>query len=474
MTASLAPSVASAPGSQTAEGEPLGLRPDALGLAESTIMGVAGSGPAYSVAASTVGLIGVVGVFGPACLLYAALIMFGVVFAFARLNKGDVNSGASYAWVGKIFSPALGFLAGWSSLISSVVFMVSGTLPAAAVTLKLIAPGLSSSQVAVTSVAALWLVAIGAVVAKGVKLTSYTQIALTLVEAGVLTLFIILAIVRFSSAPAHPITLAWLSGAGSTPSALAGGAMIALFALSGWDVTANLNEETRDGARLVGAGSILALALVAFLLAGFYGVALLVFTDAQIAHAGLNIVPAIADRLLPRPWSSIGALAVMLSTIGTLETSMLQFTRTMFSMARDGAVHPRYARLHRTYRTPLEATLLIVGLGLVLLFLSSWLPGVKTVIDDSINAVALQIAFYYGLAGFACAYAYRRAAMRSFGEFILLLAWPLLGAALCVLLAASSLGGFDLTTNIVGLGGIAVGVVPYLWSRRRARPPQVA
>jgi amino acid transporter len=412
-----------------------------------------------------------VGILAPACLLYCALIMFGVVFAFARLNRRDVNSGASYAWVSKIFSPALGFLAGWSSLISSVVFMVSGTLPAAAVTLRLIAPGLASNQIAVTSAAAIWLIAIGAVVAKGVKLTSYTQIALTLVETSVLLLFIVLAIVRFSSAPAHALSFAWLTGAGFTPSVFAGGAMIALFALSGWDVTANLNEETRDGARLVGSGSILALALVGFLLAGFYAVALLVLTDAQIATAGLNIVPAVADRLLPRPWSSIGALAVMLSTIGTLETSVLQFTRTMFSMGRDGALHQRYARLHQTYRTPLLATLLIVGLGLLLLFLSCWLPSIKVVIDDSINAVALQIAFYYGLAGFACAWAFRHAALQSFGGFVFLLAWPLIGAWFCVFLAALSLGAFDMTTNIVGLGGIAIGLIPYLWYRRKRETP---
>jgi amino acid transporter len=86
-----------------------GLRTDALGLVESVIMGVAGSGPAYSVAASTATLIAAVGVLAPASLLYCSLIMFGVVFAFRHLNRLDVNAGASYAWVAKVFGPALGF-----------------------------------------------------------------------------------------------------------------------------------------------------------------------------------------------------------------------------------------------------------------------------------------------------------------------------------------------------------------------------
>jgi amino acid transporter len=123
-----------------------GLRADALGLVESVIMGVAGSGPAYSVAVSTATLIAAVGVLAPASLLYCSLIMFGVVFAFRHLNRLDVNAGASYAWVTKVFGPALGFFAGWSVIIGSILFMVSGTLPAATATLKLFVPSLVDNQ----------------------------------------------------------------------------------------------------------------------------------------------------------------------------------------------------------------------------------------------------------------------------------------------------------------------------------------
>src|SRR5580704_5998664 len=133
-----------------APGAATGLRADALGFAESVVMGIAGAGPAYSVAASTATLVGAVGVYAPASLLYCGLIMFGIVFAFRHLNHVAVNSGASYAWVTKVFSPTLGFFAGWTVLVSSVVFMVSGTLPAASATLKLLAPDLVDNQGAVT------------------------------------------------------------------------------------------------------------------------------------------------------------------------------------------------------------------------------------------------------------------------------------------------------------------------------------
>jgi amino acid transporter len=445
-----------------------GLRADALGFVESVIMGIAGSGPAYSVAASTATLVGAVGVLAPASLLYCGLIMFGIVFAFRHLNKVVVNAGASYAWVAVIFSPAVGFFAGWALIISSAVFMVSGTLPAAAATLRLCAPGFADSQGAVTLVAAFWLVAIGAVVAKGIKLSSYLQIAFTLVEVGVLALFFGLAATGFSAPPAHPLAAAWFTGAGFTPALFASGAATALFALSGWDVTANLNEETRDGAHIAGAGSVVAVAIVAVLLIGFNALVLRLMSDAEISRAGVDIVSVVARKLMPHPWDYLAVVAVMLSTIGTLETSILQFTRTVFAMSRDNALHPRYGRLHPNYRTPWVATLLISGIGLVLLFGSSYLHGIKTVIDDSINAVGFQVAFYYGLTGLACAWYFRAEALRGPGKFVFLLVWPLVGVGFCFAIALYSVPNFDLATNILGAGSVAIGVVPYLWSRRAA------
>jgi amino acid transporter len=439
-----------------------GLRADALGFGESVVMGVAGSGPAYSLAATTAVLIGVVGVLAPASLLYCGLIMFGIVFAFRHLNSVDANAGATYSWLSSIFSPAIGFFAGWSVIAGSALFMVSGTLPAAAGTLNLVAPDLVNDQTAVTIVAAGWILVIGAVVAKGIKLSSYTQIVFTVFEVGVVTLLVVLAALGFAATPAHAASPAWFTGAGFTPGLFAAGAGIALFAISGWDVTVNLNEETCDGARLAGRGSIVAAAITIVLLVGFNAVALRVLTDGEIQNAGVNIVFAVAEKLIPHPWDYVAVIAVLLSTVGTLETSILQFTRTVFAMGRDNMLPQRYARLHQTYRTPWLATLLITVLGLLLLLLSSHLSGIKTVIGDSVNAIGLQIAFYYGLAGLACAWHFRKQALSGLGRFILLFAWPLIGVGFCLFVAVYNLPTYDWTTNLIGVGGIAIGIVPYL------------
>jgi hypothetical protein len=46
------------------------------------------------------------------------------------------------------------------------------------------------------------------------------------------------------------------------------------------------------------------------------------------------------------------------------------------------------------------------------------------VIGDSVNAVRFQVAFYYGLAGLACAWHFRKHALTRLGQFIFLFAWP--------------------------------------------------
>lgn len=439
----------------------------ALGLGESIVMGVAGTAPAFSVAATTATLVAAVGVLAVGSLLYCGLIMFGVTLAFMHLNRVITNAGASYAWVGSVFSPFFGFLAGWSLLVASAVFMVSGSIPAATATLALLSPEHASDPATVSFVAAGWLLAVSMVIVKGIKPTSYTQVVMTAIEVGVLVVVIIAALIEYGSHPAHEISWHWLSIGSFTPQLFATGALTALFFFWGWDVTLNLNEETRDAASAPGRGAVVAMVIVLLLFMTFALAALLVLSDAEIEQASTNVMFAIAEKLFPRPWSYMAVLAVMLSTIGTLETSILQFTRTMYAKGRDGALHPRYAILHKSWRTPWVATSVIVVIGLLLLLLSSNFPTVNLIIKDSVNAIGFQVACYYSLAGFACAWHFRKTAFTSFDRFFFLFLWPAASAAFLTFIALYSIPTFDLTTNIIGLGGIAIGVIPWALNRKR-------
>ena len=451
------------------EGDGTKLQAGALGLTESVVMGVAGTAPGFSLAATTATLIAAVGVLSAGSLLYCGFVMFGVTFAFMHLNRVITNAGASYAWVGEVFGPIFGFLAGWSLLVASTVFMVSGTIPAATATLILLNSERASDPATVSFVAAAWLIAVSMVIVKGIKPTSYTQVVMTVIEVGVLVLVIAASAIKYASQPAHPFSWHWFSLWAFTPGTFATGALTALFFFWGWDVTLNLNEETRDASQAPGRGAVVAMVVVLLLFITFVIACQLVLSDAEIEQSSTNVVFALADHLFPRPWSYMAVLAVMLSTVGTLETSILQFTRTMYAKGRDGALHPRYAVLHKSWRTPWVATAVITLIGLALLFASSYFPSLGLLIKDSVNAIGFQVACYYSLAGFACAWHFRSTAFKSLESAVFLFLWPVVSSVFLVFVACYSVPTFDLVTNLVGLGGIAVGVVPYAINRRRSR-----
>ena len=210
-------------------------------------------------------------------------------------------------------------------------------------------------------------------------------------------------------------------------------------------------------------GAFWSVLIIILLFVCFSVVALLVLSDLEIQQSGTNIVFAIADKIFPRPWSYLAVLSVILITAGTLETTIVQFTRTMFAEGRDGALHQRYAKLHQSWDTPWVAILFIWGFGMLCLLLSSNFSTVSIIIKDSVNAIGFQVAFYYSLTGFACAW-YHRLIWKTISELIGYIIWPIISALFLIFIACFSIPTFDWVTTIVGLGGLALGIVPLVWN----------
>lgn len=442
----------------------------ALGTAESVIMGIAGTAPAFSVAVTTATLVAAVGNLSVGAILYCGLIMFGLMLAFKNLNKMSPNAGATYAWVGQVFGPTWGFFAGWGLLVASVVFMVSATIPAATSTLLLLAPSKVENTIWVTSIAAIWLSVVTIIVTKGIKHASFAQVTLTIIETVIILALIIGAFVKYGSHPAHIPSFSWVSPASFTPELFATGSLTAIFFYWGWDVTMNLGEETEDGnPSPAGQGAFWAMVNLILFFIIMMIVVLIVLSDEEIAQANTNVLYAIADKLFPKPWSYLAVLSTVLSTVGTIETQILQFSRSMFAMARDNMLHPRYAKIHAEWKTPWIATIVIWCLGVILLFGSSYLPTVGKILESSILAIGLQICFYMSLAGLACAWHYREMIKGNISDAFSHIIWPLAGALFMIFVGIYSIPTFDTVTLIIGVGGILIGFIPLTLSKIRRR-----
>ncbi|MER5793156.1 APC family permease [Streptomyces sp. NPDC001980] len=439
-----------------------GLQANALGTFDTVVMAVAGSAPAYSLAATTAVLAGAVGLASPAALLWCAIPMLGIALAFSYLGRIDVNAGASYSWVGRTLHPFLGFVSGWALVVSATIFMVAGSLPAGSMTLSLFDADLADNVALSTVVGAAWFLVMLAVVLGGARLTVRAQLLMSGIELAILLLFAVLAL--FHTGNARAFDWSWLGFSHfEGVSGFASGALIAAFYYWGWDVTSNLSEETRNSRRTTGLAGLIGVGIVFALFEVFTIAVNVILSSDQIAANDANVLGVLGEEIWPGWGGKLLIVAVMLSTIATLETTLIQVTRSLFAMGRDRTMPAALGRVHRTWNTPHVAIGVVGAVALTLFIASNALGSVGEILSDAISAIGLQIAVYYGLAGLAVVVAYRKILFRSAGNFLLGGLWPLGGALFMFWIFVESLGELSTAAIAIGIGGLAVGLIPMLW-----------
>jgi amino acid transporter len=457
------------------------LKAGVLGLFDSAIMGIAGSAPAYSIAATTTGLFAVVLYGGAASLLYCGFFMFGIVFAFNYLSKSDSTAGATYSWVRRALHPFLGYLAGWALIVSALIFMVIATLPAGSNVLALFSNSLAANKGLITLFGAVFFLLMVGAVAAGVTVTVTVQIVMSCVEIAILVLFALLAIFHAHHATAfswHWFAPSIFQDHGSK--GFFAGALVAAFYYWGWDVTANLNEETKAGevnhekqthTSTSGVGGVLGTIVVFLLFEVFTIASNMVLTPAQLTNPNnaTDILSVLGQQVWHGTGGKIIVIGVLLSTIATLETTLIQVTRTMFSMGRDETLPAALGRVHALRRTPIIATAVVTVISLALFVGSQFIGSIGTIMNDGFSAIGLQICIYYGLAGLSVVILYRRQLFKSVKNFVFMGLWPLLGAIFMGVVFVKVLPGLNGTTKIVGLGSMVLGLIPmtYYWFKKK-------
>lgn len=460
-----------------------GLASNVLGLFESSIMGIAGSAPAYSIAATTVTLAVTVGLFGPGELLYSGIAMFGVVIAFHYMGKVRQNAGATYIWVRNALHPILGYLAGWSLVTASIIFGLVSTVPASTSLLSLF----TSNQDTInnvhwtTLIGALIFIFMVAIIAYGIKFTAKAQVVMTVVELGLLWIFDVIALLHHPHT--HKFDWGWFSfnqikaystpafaSAGTNPfdskyavahglSAILIGAVSGAFFYWGWDVTANLNEETKDGKDTAGRGGIVGIFFVFFTFLLTLIAINMVLSDATL-HNSSSILSDFAAVLIPGWFGKFIVVSVLLSTVATIETQMIQVTRTLFSMGRDFTMPGSFGQVHKKFRTPWNATVFTTVFVLLFFIGSQFIKKVNDIAQAGVAAIGIQICFYYALAALSVIVLYRRYLLRDVRTFLLVGLWPALSGLFLIAVLFKVIPTLSHLALWVGVGTVAIGVIP--------------
>jgi amino acid transporter len=404
-----------------------GLRANELNLFDATAVAVSSVAPAYSLAATLSLLFVSVAYAGPAVIIVSFFPVLFVAIAYFHLNRRDPNCGASYAWLSKIVSPSVGWFNGWVQIAASVLFCISAPILAGSNTLQLfnqfgwISSTTASSVWLTAVVGACWLTFITLICIYGIRWTTNFQWIMVIIEYVAVVGFSIWGIVKVAvNHPAgsrgfhfswlNPFTIHGLGG-------LAIGAVLGVFFFWGWDTAANLNEESKNATKTPGHAGMIAMFLLLFIFLLNIVAAQMLVPAKQLANQGPNVLFYFGNQVGGHWVGYIMIIAVLSSTVGTTQTTLLPAARISLSMARD-RVFPRiFASIQGKFRTPMIGTLILAFISLFGILLTTGSTSVNHIFGKLIGDIGVLIAFYYGATGLGCAWSYRKVAFKKLSFF---------------------------------------------------------
>jgi amino acid transporter len=462
-----------APASDRDSGGGPTLKLGAISFISNVVIGVASTAPGYSLAA-VLGLVCMaVGFQAPAIMIVAFLPMLCIALAYNYMNRADPDCGTTFSWVTKALGPRPGWMGGWAIVVADVIVMANLSQIAGLYSFQLFGNN-DPGTLYVTVVGVLWIVVMTAICYRGIELSARSQQFLLGAEFITLMIFAVVALVKvYTESPpgSHTPELSWFSPfAVDSLSGLVTGVLLAVFIYWGWDSGVTVNEETEDSSSAPGKAAVIS----TLLLVGIY----VLVSTAAIAFAGPDMLAKnsedvfapIGKAVLGDKLDTLLIIAVLTSAAASTQTTILPTARTSLSMARQGALPKMFGRIHPRYQTP-DVSTLLMGLMSIL-----WYVGLtaisENILFDSIAALGLMIAFYYGITGFACAVYFRRELTKSVKNFVYIGVLPVLGGVSLLAIFIKScydLGQPDSGDSgavlgigaplVIGLGGLLLGLV---------------
>jgi amino acid transporter len=409
------------PGAARDAPEGKGLKDGAIGFLSNTVIAIASVAPAYSLAAALGFVVLAVGLQSPVVMLLAFFPMMFIAIGYSQLNKAMPDCGTTFTWGAKAFGPKTGWLGGWGIVAADIIVMANLAQIAASYMFQLFgAYGLAASKWWTLGAGVAWIVVMAGICYIGIEISAEIQYGLLAIELIMLFVFAITALSKVYAGSAPPGSIhpawSWFNPFHLTFSALTSGMLVAIFIYWGWDTAVSVNEETRDKHHAPGRAAVTStvVLLVTYVLVT---VAAQAFAGVGTKGIGLGNSNNSGDVLSVLGSSVFGAhgfghvlaklliLMVLSSAAASTLTTILPTARTTLSMAAYRSIPAKFARIHHRYLTPTWST---VGMALVsiafyvlLTFLS------QNVLGDTISAIGLLIAFYYGLTGFECVWWFR-------------------------------------------------------------------
>jgi len=449
------------------------LEPDAIGVAQDTVIGMANAAPTVSIGITMAALALDAAYGGGIIILLTAIPMIIIANSYRRLNLWNANCGASFEWVGRAINPYLGFMTGWLMLVGSIVGTLSAVIVLGPSVVTVFGSNSTSKwqYVGIASVVVLVMLVVAIV---GIKITARTQVSIAVIEYVILVGFAVAGIV-FVLGHHHgtyPITKSWFSLKGiGGQGALATSFLAAVFMFTGWEGTVYVNEEVKHRRKNPGRAAMIAVAVIAILLAvsqfGLQGTV----SPKNLQANGASALVYTASAIGGSGWAKVMALALALSVVACTGTGIVIEARMIYGMASHRLLPPFLGNVSRRFSTPVAASIVV---GLVLLVMA-WVyllsTSVANVFGDIIAIVGLLYIAFYVLTAFAAIAYYRRRIFSNVRDFLFVLLLPVAACAFLVWVVVKVLQTAPAQQVWSIIGVVGLGVILMLSARFIQRSP---
>jgi basic amino acid/polyamine antiporter, APA family len=307
-----------------------------------------------------------------AWIVGAILSIFGAL-SFSELGAAIPEAGGEYAYLRRGFGPMWGFIFGWmhsivgrpasmASIAAGIARFLSFLIPAVGTPLFTLHFSGSAGWIKpydfvftwAQPVAVLWLAIMTCVNYLGVRLGGAVQVVLTFIKIS--SVLLVIGVAFFLSGNAtHPEDPIWPSAASAgVVAAFLAALAAALWAYDGWEDLNLVGSEVKNPERnfplaLVGGVSVVT---VIYLLFSAACLRVLPFEAvANSSHIASDVVEFVAGRGAAF-WVT---LAMVISAIGSLNSSVLSGARVPYAMARDGIFFKIADGIHPKFLTPARA-----------------------------------------------------------------------------------------------------------------------
>jgi basic amino acid/polyamine antiporter, APA family len=306
-----------------------------------------------------------------AWIVGAILSIFGAL-SFAELGSAIPEAGGEYAYLRRAFGPVWGFLFGWMHSIvgrpSSLASIAAGMMRFVGFLIPVVGAPLFTVHIGglggwippydfvftwAQPLAVAWIAGMTGVNYLGVRLGGALQVFLTAIK--IMSVVIVIGVALFSpSGPpraADPFWPAASDSAGTIIAAFLATLAAALWAYDGWEDLNLVGSEVANPQRNFPRALVGGVSFVAIIYLLFSAACLKVLPFASVATSQ-HIASDVVEHVIGRGAAAWITLAMAISALGSMNSSVLSGARVGYAMARDGIFFKIAGGIHPKFRTP--------------------------------------------------------------------------------------------------------------------------